>query len=175
MYVSLELAKQHLNIEQSYTGDDTYIEHLIEVAEKTVEKHIDYRLEDYITDDGDELPKPLQHAILLFVGDMYMSRESNAYGISVSEIPFSYDYLLSLYKDYSGLYSTSTEERMIDEICRHTYIDQTTGDVVIEPDYKRKCLMCGGARSRAYQRLFRLILESAHLDEDGNMIIGFNA
>lgn len=172
MYVTLELAKQHLNIEQSYTGDDTYITHLIEVAETTVEKHIDYHLEDYIDEEQTELPKPLQHAILLFVGDMYMSRESNAYGISVSEIPFSYDYLLSLYKDYSGLYSTSTEEQMIDEICRHTYIDQTTGDVVIDPTYKKNCLMCGGARSRAYRRLFKLILESAHIDNNGDLIIG---
>lgn len=171
MYVTLELAKQHLNIESTYTGDDVYITHLIEVAETTVEKHIDYHLEDYEDENGD-IPSPLIHAMLLFIGDMYMSRESNAYGISVSEIPFSYDYLLSLYKDYSGLYSTSTEEQMIDEICRHTYIDQATGDVVIDPTYKKNCLMCGGARSRAYRRLFKLILESAHIDNNGDLIIG---
>ena len=171
MYVTLALAKQHLNIESTYTAEDTYINHLIAVAETTVEKHIDYKLEDYIENVGDELPKPLQHAILLFVGDMYMSRESNAYGISVAEIPFSYDYLLSLYKDYSGLYSTSTEEQMIDEICRHIYIDGN-GVVVIDPEYKAKCLNCGGARSRAYQRLFVRLMESATIDNNGNVTIG---
>lgn len=32
-YVTLEMAKMHLNIEDSYTDEDSYIESLIEVSE----------------------------------------------------------------------------------------------------------------------------------------------
>jgi len=38
--------------------------------------------------------------MLLFIGNMYLSRESVTFGNAV-EIPLSYNYLLDLYKDYS--------------------------------------------------------------------------
>lgn len=171
MYVTLALVKQHLNIESTYNAENDYLNHLISVAETTVEKHIDYRLEDYEDDNGN-IPTPLVHAMLLFIGDMYMSRESNAYGVSVAEIPFTYDYLLSLYKDYSGINSRTTEEMMIDEICHHMYINPTNGCVEIDPEYRKRCLGCGGAKSKAYRRLFRYLLESAHIDNNGDIIVG---
>lgn len=170
MYVTLALVKQHLNIESSYTGDDTYITHLIQVAEKTVEKHIDFHLEDY-EDSSHNIPKPLQQAILLYVGDLYNNREVNAYGVSVVEVPFAYQYLLSLYQDYSGLFSEDTEDKMIDEICNHLVIE--SGSLIIDPAYRHRCLHCGGAKSRAYQRLFQKVMQSAHLDNNGNIILEF--
>ena len=100
MYVTLATIKAHLNIEASYTAEDTYLTHLYNVAETTVERHIDEKLTD-LEDDQHAIPTPLQHAILLYIGDLYQSREGNAYGVSVSQIPFSYDYLLSLYKNYA--------------------------------------------------------------------------
>lgn len=172
MYVTLALAKQHLNIESGYTAEDTYITHLIEVAEKTVERHIDYLLEDYIDNVGDELPKPLQHAILLYVGDLYMSREANAYGVSVTEVPFSYDYLLSLYKDYSQLHTIVNERAMLDEICQHTYLNETTGDLEIESGFVAKCRMCGGAKSKAYERLMAKVIATAHINNNGEVEMG---
>lgn len=109
MYTTLAKIKQHLNIEQAYTVDDDYLLDLYEVAEKTVEMHLDQALSD-LTLDG-ELVAPVRHAILLYIGDLYNSREGNAYGINISPVPFGYDYLLSLYKNYSpiGCQSTRTQ------------------------------------------------------------------
>lgn len=171
MYVSLALCKQHLNIEANYTAEDTYLTHLIEVAEKTVEKHIDFKLEDY-SEDGLTIPAPLKQAILLFIGDLYMSREGNAYGVSVTEIPFSYDYLLSLYKDYSGINSEDNEAIMIDEICQHTYLDVRTGQLKIDRDFVAECRRCSGAKSRAYQRLMQKVISSARINEYGEVEVG---
>ena len=50
--LTLELAKQHLNLEPEYVDDDKYIETLIEVAEQAVEMHVNEKLED-IAMEGD--------------------------------------------------------------------------------------------------------------------------
>lgn len=104
MLLNIELIKKHLNIDEYYEDDDNYLAYLCEVAEKTVEKHIDTDLGSLMSEYG-ELPAPITHAILLFIGDMYKSRESVSFG-SVTSIPFSYEYLLSLYKNY-GLKNNS--------------------------------------------------------------------
>ena len=98
MFLQLEIIKKHLNIDNFYKDDDDYLIYLADVAEKTVEKHIDNNLSDLANSRGD-IPSPLLHAMLLFIGDMYANRESIAYS-NVTEIPFSYDYLLTLYKKY---------------------------------------------------------------------------
>jgi hypothetical protein len=100
MYLQLEQIKHHLNIDQEWTGDDDYLIFLAHTAQAVVEKHIDCNLEGLCDGRGD-LPSPLLHAMLLFIGDMYNNRESISYA-NPHAIPFSYDYLLSLYKDYSG-------------------------------------------------------------------------
>lgn len=96
--ITLELVKKHLNIDEEFKDDDEYLMMLVDVAIVAVEKHIDHSLSD-LQEDGD-LPSPILQAILLFVGDMYQSRESVAFTNAV-EIPNGYQYLLSLYKDYS--------------------------------------------------------------------------
>lgn len=98
MFLQLDLIKKHLNIDDYYKDDDDYLIYLADVAEKTVEKHIDNNLSDLANSRGD-IPSPLLHAMLLFIGDMYANRESISYS-SVTEVPFSYDYLLTLYKRY---------------------------------------------------------------------------
>ena len=98
MFLQLEIIKKHLNIDEFYKADDDYLIYLADVAEKTVEKHIDNELSNLANNRGD-LPSPLLHAMLLFIGDMYANRESISYS-SVTEVPFSYDYLLTLYKRY---------------------------------------------------------------------------
>ena len=97
--MDLDLIKTHLNIDSGFTADDAYLQSLAEVAEMVVEKHIDQNL-DELADDGGQLPAPLTQAMLLFIGNMYANRESVAY-TNANEVPFAYDYLLSLYKDYS--------------------------------------------------------------------------
>ena len=98
MYLQLDLIKKHLNIDEYYKDDDNYLLYLANVAELTVERHIDNNLSSLANDRGD-LPSPLLHAMLLFIGDMYANRESISYA-SVHEVPFSYDYLLTLFKKY---------------------------------------------------------------------------
>lgn len=99
MYLQLYQIKKHLNIDEAWHEDDEYLVDLAMVAEKVVEQHIDCKLSN-LEDDGGELPTPIVHAMLLFIGDMYQSRESVAF-TGATELPLSYNYLLSLYKDYS--------------------------------------------------------------------------
>lgn len=99
MFVTLDKIKNHLNIDSYYKEDDNYITSLYEVAEKVVEKHTDSDLSVIAGTNGGLLPAPLVHAMLLFIGDMYRNRESVSF-TSATAIPFSYDYILSLYKNY---------------------------------------------------------------------------
>lgn len=96
--LDLELIKKHLNIDSEFTEDDDYLDMLKDVATKVIERHIDHDIND-LSVDGD-LPLPIQQAALLYIGNMYANRESISFA-SAQEIPFAYDYLLSLYKDYS--------------------------------------------------------------------------
>lgn len=100
MFLQLDLIKNHLNIDDSFKGDDNYLIYLATVAELTVEKHIDNNLSSLANRRGD-LPSPLLHAMLLFIGDMYNNRESISYS-APHEVPFSYGYLLDLYKNYNN-------------------------------------------------------------------------
>lgn len=101
MYVTLHLLKQHLNIEDSVYSEDDYLNHLIAVAEGTVEQHICQSLDELTNSNGD-IPKPLQQAILLYCGDLYANRESVAFGGSPQQVPFTYEYLLNLYQNYKA-------------------------------------------------------------------------
>lgn len=107
MYLTLNQIKKHLNIDSTFTADDTYLMNLASVAENTVQKHIDNELSE-LEDDYGQLPMPLLQAMLLMIGTLYAKRESIAFASAV-EVPLSYEYLLSLYKNYNGSTSgTST-------------------------------------------------------------------
>ena len=97
MYISLDKCKKHLNIDPEFKEDDNYIMSLVEVAEEIVQRHIGYRFEDILVDG--QLPMALQHAMLLFIGNMYANRESVTFG-SASELPLSYNYILQLFENY---------------------------------------------------------------------------
>jgi len=104
MFITLEEAKKHLNIDSDFTEDDTYITNLINVAEIAVFKHIDDNdvIETEEDGEGNEtqtIPSPLKQAMLLLIGAMYANREPVSY-TSTSEVPLSYNYLLSLFKHY---------------------------------------------------------------------------
>lgn len=100
MFIQLYQIKQHLNIDEVFTNDDEYLMNLEMVAEKAVEKHIDCSLSEIASANSGELPTPLLQAMLLFIGNMYLQRESITY-TSITEVPLAYSYLLDLYKDYS--------------------------------------------------------------------------
>lgn len=97
MYITLCEAKKHLLIDNSFNQDDEYILALIDVAEDAVAININVQL-DSITVGG-ELPPAVKAAILLLVGNLYANREPVAY-TSVNNVPYTFDYLISLYKNY---------------------------------------------------------------------------
>ena len=98
MYVTLCEAKKHLLVDNSFKDDDEYILALIDVAEDAVSVNLCEKL-DSITVGG-ELTPAVKAAILLLVGNLYANREPVAY-TSVNKVPYTFEYLLSLYKNYS--------------------------------------------------------------------------
>ncbi len=99
-YLNLQQIKKHLNIDSDFTDDDIYITSLGDVAEAIVSKHVQYDLADLAKNNGGSLPAPIVHAMLLIIGNFYMNRESVSVA-NLSNIPFSYEYLIGLYKNYS--------------------------------------------------------------------------
>lgn len=97
-YVSLELAKRHLNVESIYEDDDLYIEFIIGAAENAVSKDICENLKDIESEPG-KLPNSLVFAILLQVGDYYSNRETVAFGCTVKALP-AYEKLTGQYRNY---------------------------------------------------------------------------
>lgn len=91
--LSLNEAKKHLNV--GFEEDDEYISTLICVASERIESHIDKKFEEF-----NEIPKSIKHAVLLLVGELYKNRELTSES-SVNELPFTIDYLLTNYKNYS--------------------------------------------------------------------------
>lgn len=100
-YLTLDMAKRHLNIEPSYTDEDSYIEALITVAEEKTAKELCVSVEDLATIDGGKvIPAPLIQAMLLCLGAYYANRENTVYA-TLKEIPQGAKYLVDLYRDYS--------------------------------------------------------------------------
>ena len=97
MYVTLEQAKKHLNIDDSFKDDDIYILALIKVSEDAVEKNTDIALSEMV--DGGQLPPSIIHSILLLVGNLYNNREATSYSVP-SEVPFAYKYLINLNRNF---------------------------------------------------------------------------
>lgn len=97
MYITLEQAKKHLNIDESFKDDDLYILDLITTAEDAVSVHTGKPFKDVAIDGV--IPSALVQAVLLMVGNLYANRESVAYS-AVNKVPYSYEYLIALYKNY---------------------------------------------------------------------------
>lgn len=100
MYITLDMAKKHLNIDEYFTDDDEYIVHLILAAEDAISAHIDAPLSVYETVCG-ELEEGLKHGILLLVAHFYNSREAVSFGQG-TEVPLSFQYLINKYIKYDG-------------------------------------------------------------------------
>lgn len=95
MEITLDEIKAHLNIEKDWHGEDQYLLSLFETAKVVVQKHIC----DDIDGMSEEQKKPLIHAILLLLSTWYMNRESLS---NLQKGNHSYEYILSLYKNYNG-------------------------------------------------------------------------
>jgi len=100
MYIDLDTAKKHLNIESAFTEDDEYILGLISMAEQAVRVHVNEDFEVLAEQNGGCLPAPLLQAMLLMVGNMYQNREP--LGTRNQALPFNYQYLIDLYRNYEN-------------------------------------------------------------------------
>lgn len=98
MYIELDYAKKHLNIEPDFTDDDEYILGLIDMAEQAVRVHVNEDFDTLAEMNGGCLPTPLLQAMLLMVGNMYQNREP--LGTKGAALPFNYQYLIDLYRNY---------------------------------------------------------------------------
>lgn len=98
MYISLETAKQHLNLFPDFVQDDEYILGLCEMAEEAVRVHVNEDFDTLAEQNGGCLPTPLLQAMLLMIGNMYQNREP--LGTRNAALPFNYQYLIDLYRNY---------------------------------------------------------------------------
>ena len=98
MYVTLNEAKKHLNIDTDFVDDNAYIINLIEVAEDCIQKNTDVVLADQV--EAGVLPASLKHSILLLVGNLYNNREATSYSIP-KEVPFAFKYLVNLNRNFT--------------------------------------------------------------------------
>lgn len=96
-FLTLADAKAHLLVDSNV--DDTYISALIDVAEKAVLVDVDQPAE-VVAGWGDTPPAPVRQAMLLLVGNMYANREPVAIGAAANAVPYTYDYLKGLFKNY---------------------------------------------------------------------------
>lgn len=94
--ITLDEAKKHLNIDNSFTDDDNYIQQLITVATEAVLINADIASGNL----GDGEYPSLRHAILLLVGNLYANRESTTYS-TINEVPDAFRYLINLNRNWS--------------------------------------------------------------------------
>ena len=97
--IPIDIVKKHLNIEPDFYDDDQYLLGLIEVAEQTVKVHVNEDMDKLAEENGGCLPAPLFQAMLLQIGNLYQNRE--IIGTKSQALPFNYQYLIDLYKNYN--------------------------------------------------------------------------
>lgn len=97
MYISVEEAKKHLNINPSFTADDEYIAMIIEAAEQAVLATCNLSINEL--EGNGTIPSPVIFATLLLIGDMYSNRQTNAF-TTVNKIP-TFKFLLANFIKYN--------------------------------------------------------------------------
>lgn len=97
MYISVEEAKKHLNINPSFTADDAYIAAIIEAAEQAVLSTCNLNIDEL--EGNGTIPSPVIFATLLLIGDMYSNRQTNAF-TTVNKIP-TFKFLLANFIKYN--------------------------------------------------------------------------
>lgn len=97
--IDLQMLKKHLNIEEDFTEDDSYLGILSNAAVNVVENYLVDNLELIAEDNGGELPSSLSLAIFIMVADWYAYRESVT-NLSVNKLPQSLMFILNQFKCY---------------------------------------------------------------------------
>lgn len=92
LYVSVEEAKRHLNIDEMITQDDEIIEAICEAAQDAVETHLNRPLTDLEVQPG-KLRPAINHALKLMIGNLYSNREASG-PVKMVEVPYTVSFLL---------------------------------------------------------------------------------
>lgn len=114
-HLTLKLIKEHLNLDNDFTLDDSYLSNLGDVVETVVERHIDDSFVFLANANHGKLPTPLIQAMLLLLGSYYANREHIAFNTNY-EVGNSYTFLIDLYRNYSASHSDSSNYTLINSI-----------------------------------------------------------
>lgn len=114
-HLTLKLIKEHLNLDNDFTLDDSYLSNLGDVVEQVVERHIDDSFVYLAASNGGHLPTPLIQAMLLLLGTYYSNREHIAFNANY-EVGNSYTFLIDLYRNYSASHSDSSNYTLINSL-----------------------------------------------------------
>ncbi|UNH31856.1 head-tail connector protein [Moellerella wisconsensis] len=105
--LSLELVKQHCNIDTDFTDDDKLLAIYIGSAVRYVENYTRRKLYENGSSEGYQAdPEPLllgddvKNAMLLLIGQWYENREATNIGSITSALPFATEALLQPYRIY---------------------------------------------------------------------------
>ena len=93
-------------MENGFSEEDEYLEHLLDAAEEAVLQATHRTLEECKAAGGGTFPKTLQHAVLLLAGHWYAQRESVS-TVQMHEVP---DALQSLLKPWRKLVEEEEDE-----------------------------------------------------------------
>lgn len=99
MYITLEQAKKQLLVDDSTTEEDEIITRCINAAEQVVAKSLCKPLDSFLLEDG-ILKEDVAYAILLMVSNFYNNRDAVSFS-KAEKMPFGFDFLIALNKDYS--------------------------------------------------------------------------
>lgn len=100
-YATLDMAKRHLNIEDAFTEDDSYIEALIDVAEERVAAELCISVDEISNiNKGGEVPSTLIHAILLTIAAYYTNRE-DVTTAQTKPLEYGVKYLTQLWRNFT--------------------------------------------------------------------------
>lgn len=86
--------KSHLNIETDYTDDDTLLQYYLDVSQNLIFQE----LNDF-TLTGSTISTSIFHAIILLASHFYLNRNMVSFSQGL-EIPYTFKYLLSPYKNH---------------------------------------------------------------------------
>jgi len=102
--ITVELVKSHLRFDEDESGEDIYLQHLIDSANSAFESFSNRTL---LADD-ETLPDPVGNAILsnktieqgalLLIGHWYLNRESVVVGVTGTELPLTTNRLWSPFR-----------------------------------------------------------------------------
>lgn len=95
----LTIIKKHLQIDEDYQNDNDYLLQLYNVAEQSILRHLNVSSIEELKGEEENIPLPIQQAILLLIGNLYKNREPVSDKTAI-KIPYTFEYLIDFYRKY---------------------------------------------------------------------------